>query len=122
MAKEKGYWTEEKVIAEIRRVMDVLGINHLPTRNQIVEFAGIWDYSLNKFGGLKGISEKTGIPMHPKPKTYNKGGKLPGQGREKWNGRPSRASEIEAKARKSGLHYADLQKAETLRLAGRIGT
>lgn len=122
MAKEKGYWTEEKVIAEIRRVMDVLGINHLPTRNQIVELAGIWDKQLKENGGLKGISEKTGIPMHPKPKTYNKGGQLPGQGREKWTGRPSRAAEIEAKARKSGLHYADLQKAKTLRLAGRIGT
>ena len=36
------------------------------------------------------------------------------------NIRPSRAFEKEQEARKQGLHYADLQKAETLRLYGRV--
>jgi hypothetical protein len=39
---------------------------------------------------------------------------------EKWKGKPSRAFEIEAKAREKGMCYADIQKAKTLAMVGGV--
>lgn len=114
------FWTNELVLKTIQDVMKTLNIEHLPTMMQLKDVGGLHDKQIRKLGGLRSISTMTGIPMSPKPKTYDRSENVTGQVVEKWNGRPSRATEIEAKARKQGLSYADLQKAETLRLAGRI--
>lgn len=111
---KKSHWTLEVVKSTIKEAMNDLNIDYLPTATQLRAY-GIYGKILNQFGGLKGISLLMEIPLTPNrrnTKEVSQNEKI----------RPSRAAELEAKARKSGLHYADLQKAETLRLAGRVGT
>lgn len=125
MARRKGTvsWTQTEIIKEIRRVMDVMGVDYMPRRTDFDAHSSVMN-PIQKNGGLTKYADLMGIPMAParRPGTYVKRKKEGGHNDriEKWNGRPSRAAEIEAKARKQGLSYADLQKAETLRLAGRI--
>ncbi len=97
----------------IRRVLDckeTLGLNTLPSRAQLKEMTGLDSNLLNRVGGLKGISETTGIPMAPNPR----------RAKVKVDDtpvpiRPSRADKIEAEMRKQGLSYKDWQTADTLK-------
>lgn len=105
-------YTIEFIKEEIPRIMNDLEIDHLPTNAQLMDY-GIYSTSLKQFGGLKGISLLLGIPLTPNlgnTKKVSQNKKI----------RPSRAFEKEAKAREKGLHYADLQKEETLRIVGGI--
>lgn len=111
-------WTFEELMEAICKLMKELHTDRLPTCDQL-EKVGIYGNTLKKFGGIRNISSLTGIPTARAVRNA-KGEGYPGI--EKWTGRPSRAAEIEAKARKEGLHYADLQKEETLRIAGGINT
>lgn len=105
-----GYWTLDVVKSTIQSAMNELNISHLPTLTQLRVY-GIYYDTLKPFGGLKGISLLMQIPLAPNlGNTKKANGKI----------RPSRAFEKEAKAREKGLHYADLQKAETLRMVGGI--
>lgn len=107
---EKGYWTFERVEEMLKQIMHDLDIDHLPTNTQLIDY-GIYSTTLKPYGGLTNISLLTGIPLAPRPgRTKQKPHKIPKSG----------IAKKEAKAREKGLHYADLQKAETLRLAGRI--
>ena len=97
----------------IRRVLDckeTLGLDTLPLRSQLKEMTGLDSNLLNRVGGLKGISETTGIPMAPNPR----------RAKVKVDDtpvpiRPSRADKIEAEMRKQGLSYKDWQTADTLK-------
>lgn len=104
------YWTLDVVKSTIQSAMNELNISHLPTSAQLKSY-GIYYDTLRPFGGLKGISLLMDIPIAQNPGNTKKSqNKI----------RPSRAFEKEAKAREKGLHYADLQKVETLRMAGGI--
>ena len=100
--------SEEEIIQTILDSKETLGIDHLPTLAQLYEI-GLTQNDLKRIGGLTRVSREYGIP-------FKRTGKLGAEQRI----RPSRAFEKEQEARKQGLHYADLQKAETLRLYGRV--
>lgn len=100
--------SEEEIIQTILDSKETLGIDHLPTLAQLYEI-GLTQNDLKRIGGLMRVSREYGIP-------FKRTGKLGAEQRI----RPSRAFEKEQEARKQGLHYADLQKAETLRLYGRV--
>lgn len=119
--KTTEYWTPDRLMQEIRRIMGVLGVDYMPKTSDIKEHSSCL-YAIHKTGGMKKYAEMMGIPLAPssRPGSYTTKRKAEWDDIEKWEGRPSMAFEIEAKARKQGLSYADLQKAETLRLAGRI--
>lgn len=97
----------------LRRVLDCkerLGIDTLPLRSQLKDMTGLDSNILCRVGGLKGISEMTGIPMAPNPR----------RAKAKVDDtpvpiRPSRADKIEAEMRKQGLSYKDWQTADTLK-------
>ena len=125
MARRKGTisWTQTEIIKEIRRVMDVMGVDYMPRKTDFDAYSSVMN-PIRINGGLKKYADLMGIPMAPtrRPETYVKRKKegTHNDRTEKWTGKPSRAAELEAKARKSGLHYADLQKAETLRKVGGV--
>lgn len=100
--------SEEEIIQTILDSKEALGIDHLPTLAQLYEI-GLTQNDLKRIGGLTRVSREYGIPF-----------KRTGREPKKQRIRPSRAFEKEREARKQGLHYADLQKAETLRLYGRV--
>lgn len=100
--------SEEEIIQKILDSKEALGIDHLPTLAQLYEI-GLTQNDLKRIGGLTRVSREYGIPF-----------KQTGREPKKQRIRPSRAFEKEREARKQGLHYADLQKAETLKLYGRI--
>lgn len=100
--------SEEEIIQKILDSKEALGIDHLPTLAQLYEI-GLTQNDLKRIGGLTRVSREYGIPF-----------KRTGREPKKQRIRPSRAFEKEREARKQGLHYADLQKAETLRLYGRV--
>lgn len=105
--------SEAEIIQKILGSKEALGIDHLPTLAQLYEI-GLTQNDLKRIGGLTRVSKEYGIPLKRKRMAQKKeeavGQKI----------RPSRAFEKEQEARKQGLHYADLQKAETLRLYGRV--
>lgn len=100
--------SEEEIIQTILDSKEALGIDHLPTLAQLYEI-GLTQNDLKRIGGLTRVSREYGI-------LFKRTGREP----KKQRIRPSRAFEKEREARKQGLHYADLQKAETLRLYGRV--
>lgn len=105
--------SEEEIIQKILDSKETLGIDHLPTLAQLYEI-GLTQNDLKRIGGLTRVSREYGIPFK---RTVREPKKALGAGQRI---RPSRAFEKEREARKQGLHYADLQKAETLRLYGRV--
>ena len=105
--------SEEEIIQKILDSKEALGIDHLPTLAQLYEI-GLTQNDLKRIGGLTRVSREYGIPFK---RTGREPKKALGAGQRI---RPSRAFEKEREARKQGLHYADLQKAETLRLYGRV--
>lgn len=105
--------SEEEIIQTILDSKEALGIDHLPTLAQLYEI-GLTQNDLKRIGGLTKVSREYGIPFK---RTGREPKKALGAGQRI---RPSRAFEKEREARKQGLHYADLQKAETLKLYGRI--
>lgn len=105
--------SEEEIIQKILDSKEALGIDHLPTLAQLYEI-GLTQNDLKRIGGLTRVSREYGIPFK---RTGREPKKALGAGQRI---RPSRAFEKEQEARKQGLHYADLQKAETLKLYGRI--
>lgn len=105
--------SEREIIQKILDCKEALGIDHMPALTQLYE-TGLTQKDIKKVGGLRRVSEKTGIPLGrtgrtPKDDIF-----------EKQNIRPSRAFEKEREARKMGLHFADLQKSETLKIVGKI--
>lgn len=100
--------SEAEIIQKILDSKEALGIDHLPTLAQLYEI-GLTQNDLKRIGGLTRVSKEYGIQF-----------KRTGREPKKQRIRPSRAFEKEREARKQGLHYADLQKAETLRLYGRV--
>lgn len=105
--------SEEEIIQTILDSKEALGIDHLPTLAQLYEI-GLTQNDLKRIGGLTRVSREYGIQFK---RTGREPKKALGAGQRI---RPSRAFEKEQEARKQGLHYADLQKAETLRLYGRV--
>lgn len=105
--------SEEEIIQKILDSKEALGIDHMPTVLQLYEI-GLTQNDLKRIGGLTRVSREYGIPFK---RTGREPKKALGAGQRI---RPSRAFEKEREARKQGLHYADLQKAETLRLYGRV--
>ena len=105
--------SEEEIIQKILDSKEALGIDHMPTVLQLYEI-GLTQNDLKRIGGLTRVSREYGIP-------FKRTGREPKKalGAEQ-RIRPSRAFEKEREARKQGLHYADLQKAETLRLYGKV--
>ena len=99
--------SEEEIIQTILDSKEALGIA------QLYEI-GLTQNDLKRIGGLTRVSREYGIPFK---RTGREPKKALGAGQRI---RPSRAFEKEQEARKQGLHYADLQKAETLRLYGRV--
>lgn len=105
--------SEEEIIQKILDYKESLGLDHLPTLAQLYEI-GLTQNDLKRIGGLTRVSREYGILFK---RTGREPKKALGAGQRI---RPSRAFEKEREARKQGLHYADLQKAETLRLYGRV--
>lgn len=105
--------SEEEIIQTILDSKEALGIDHLPTLAQLYEI-GLTQNDLKRIGGLTRVSREYRILFK---RTGREPKKVRGAGQRI---RPSRAFEKEQEARKQGLHYADLQKAETLRLYGRV--
>ena len=105
--------SEKEIIQKILDYKESLGLDHLPTLTQLYEI-GLTQNHLKRIGGLTRVSKEYGIPFK---RTGREPKKALGAGQRI---RPSRAFEKEREARKQGLHYADLQKAETLRLYGRV--
>lgn len=105
--------SEEEIIQKILDSKEALGIDHMPTVLQLYEI-GLTQNDLKRIGGLTRVSKEYGIPFK---RTGREPKKALGAGQRI---RPSRAFEKEREARKQGLHYADLQKAETLRLYGKV--
>lgn len=102
--------TQTEIIRRVLACKEALGLNTLPTMAQLKELDGIDQNLLKRVGGLKGISEMTGIPMAPNPRrTKVVETKAPAPIR------PSRAPEIEAEMRKIGRSYKDWQTADTLK-------
>lgn len=106
--------SEEEIIQKILDSKEALGIDHMPTVLQLYEI-GLTQNDLKRIGGLTRVSKEYGIPLKRKRRMAQKKEEAVGQ-----RIRPSRAFEKEREARKQGLHYADLQKAETLRLYGKV--
>lgn len=104
--------SEEEIIQKILDSKEALGIDYMPTVLQLYEI-GLTQNDLKRIGGLTRVSREYGI-------LFKRTGREPKKVRAGQNIRPSRAFEKEQEARKQGLHYADLQKAETLRLYGRV--
>lgn len=121
---QKTYWTLEKLICTIRQVMEDMEISHLPRYEELRARTGISPAVLTRLGGYKKIRSIMGVPFAPRrmPQKYQKTDKniCSWDQLEGFSFRRSRAFEIEAEARKEGLHYADKQIADTLRMVGRI--
>lgn len=108
------YWTLERIVDAIQRVMQDMEIEHLPRCQELKESIGIDINVLRKFGGLKAISNLMDVPLAPvrKPKHYER----KATPADVWDRLepfvfiPSKAFELEREARKDGLHYADIQK------------
>ena len=102
--------TQTEIIQRVLDCKDALGLNTLPLRQQLKEMTGLDSNLLSRVGGLKGISEMTGMPVAPNPR----------RAKVKVDDtpvpiRPSRAFDIEKEMRGRGLHYNDYQKADTLK-------
>lgn len=107
----KDYWTFERIKTMLNQIMDELGIDHLPTHTELMQY-GIYSTTLKPYGGLSNISILIDVPLAPRQ------GRTTGTPKRKKD--KSGLVQKEAEARAKGMHYADLQKAETLRMVGSI--
>ena len=115
MKKPKGYWQNpENVKAEVFAIVDQEGWTAIPSLREI-HVAGFPNSLLHMIGGRQGLSKITGLPLGKTKAITNNT-----QAFEKWEGKPSKAFEIEAEARKKGMCYADIQKAKTLAMVGGV--
>lgn len=113
----------QEIIQAVRDVMDELGIeNHLPTAMQINEHGYITYYMLNKFGGLKNISKIMGLPMAPaiRPEKYEIKSSNPDS--FYISKKPIKPSQAFKKQVEKCMPYSEIQKAESLKIAGNIDT
>lgn len=114
--KPKGYWDSlENCEREVRAVAEREKWTEVPPSYAIdgVNWRGV-----QTLGGREGIGKLLGLPVNKLTKGRPKHANIPKA--EKWDGKPSRAFEIEAEARKVGLSYADIQKQKTLELVGGV--
>lgn len=118
MAKK---WTRENVIQKVQDTMEELEIEHLPSCLELRE-RGLGTNALANAGGLREISKILGVPIKPKesPSPGKRPKKYKSREIEPWRGKASKAAQIEAKARRKGLRYADIQKAETIEKFARV--
>ena len=116
--KPKGFWMSlENCEREVRAISKREKRTAVPTISELGE-AGIYDRCIKNLGGREGIGKLLGLPLtDPSIGRPKAGNPLP---IEKWDGKPSKAFEIEAEARKKGLSYADIQKAKTLAMVGGV--
>lgn len=114
LKKESKKRGEKKTEADvIKRVLDLkeeLGIEHLPTFNQIVVETWVTQNDMRRIGGLKRISQEYGIEMKDK------------KNRPIQKVRISRAFEKDKAAKAEGKRYKDVQTADTLAKVGSIDT
>ena len=108
--------TQTEILHRVLDCKEELGLDTLPTAVQVKQYAGMDWVILKRIGGLKGVSEMTGIPL-AKPQRPPKYAKTDGNGEytSKRKPRSSRADKIEAEMRKQGLSYKDWQTADTLK-------
>ena len=113
-----GYWQNyENCEREIRGLAESEMWESVPSVFSI-ERKGINRAGITTLGNCEGISKLLGLPLKNPKGNSRKQANQPAL--EKWTGKPSKAFEIEAEARKVGLSYADIQKAKTLELVGGI--
>lgn len=99
------------------------------TTAEIKENIGLCHSSITKYSGLYGVKPWT-VCKKCNARFKRRGNELrcpaciekspPKENKKKDEIRPSRIVEIERKARAQGLRYADIQKAETLAMVGKI--
>jgi hypothetical protein len=123
-------WSEADVISEIRRVMDKLGLDRMPTTKEIREHSECYA-ALFYYGSLSHYSDVMGVPMSRKAKTPSLGwGKAQQEERRLYvaetpppyhdDGVPDRKKNMLEEARELGTTYAKLQIKETCDAYGRI--
>lgn len=100
--------SEEEIIQKILGSKETLGIDHMPTVLQLYEI-GLTQNDLKRIGGLTRVSREYGIPF-----------KRTGREPKKQRIRPSLAFEKEREARKQGLHYKDVQTADSIEKYARV--
>lgn len=105
--------SEEEIIQKILDYKESLGLDHLPTLTQLYEI-GLTQNHLKRIGGLTRVSKEYGIPFK---RTGREPKKALGAGQRI---RPSRAFEKEQEARKQGLHYKDVQTADSIEKYARV--
>lgn len=105
--------SEEEIIQKILDSKEALGIDHMPTVLQLYEI-GLTQNDLKRIGGLTRVSREYGIPFK---RTGREPKKALGAGQRI---RPSRAFEKEREARKQGLHYKDVQTADSIEKYARV--
>ena len=117
MRKPNGYWqNRDNVKRVVVAVANKAGWTEIPLYKEM-RADGLPEVVYRHAGGREGIAELTGLPIK---KGYTKNREANKPALEKWDGKPSRAFEIEAEARKVGLSYADIQKRKTLELVGGV--
>lgn len=61
----KHSMTQEEMIADIKRVMEIVGVtDRLPSTRDVRKYGNISEKSLKEFGYLSGISEIMGLPLY----------------------------------------------------------
>lgn len=100
------------VVEEVKRCMDILDIHdRMPTYAELDTVSTV-PTGIKKFGS-KTIADEIGVPCINRRYIKKKEKPEPEIA-------PSNAFEIEKEARKTGRSYADIQKAETERMSGKI--
>lgn len=116
MRKPKGYWQSvENCRKEALAIAEKEGWIEIPYTKELQK-AGLSNIAMKNLGGRSGVAKLLGLPL----KSDNSGNGAYQQNLERWDGKPSRAFDIEAEARKVGLSYADIQKRKTLELVGGV--
>lgn len=119
MRKPKGYWqNRENVTNAVLEIAEKAGWTEIPSYKKL-RADGMPEVVYRHADGREGIAKITGLPLKKGyAKNPLKEANRPAM--EKWDGKPSKAFEIEAEARKVGLSYADIQKRKTLELVGGV--
>lgn len=128
-AREYGYgnrWTLERVLDEIRRVMDIMGVHdRLPTQKEIRKYSTVYA-AMQKFGTAGEIAAMLGVKISNSQKRYERDActSTPTAGDEKIEGPCSMEDVVRSRAfeiqRKSGRPYGEIQQEQTLQMAGTI--
>ena len=114
--KPKGYWESfENCEREIRAIAEREKWTEVPASYAMgdINWRGV-----QTLGGREGVGKLLGLPVNKLTKGRPKQANVPAP--KKWDGKPSKAFEIEAAVREKGLRYADIQKAKTLELVGGV--